>query len=337
MNIRLKPIEDQVVVIIGASSGIGRETALQFARRGAKLVIVARNDEALESLHNEILQLGGTATPVVADTTDPEQMKAVAGQAIAAYGRIDTWAHIAGASIYARFIEHTPEEFRQVVETNLLGQVYGAMAAIPYMRQNGGALIHVSSMVARVAVPLQSAYSSSKHGMSGFIKAMRLELIKDKVPISVTEVLPAAINTPFFNHARTKLGVKPMGMPPFYQPKVVAEAIVRAAETPMREVYAGGASKLFTLMQRFAPRLTDLFLLNTGFKGQQTDEPKSALAPATVFEPVRGDTRIEGDFSEQAIGSVYTRVQTSPAARRGTLLASILGGAAVVATRLRRS
>ncbi|HYF62911.1 MAG TPA: SDR family NAD(P)-dependent oxidoreductase, partial [Herpetosiphonaceae bacterium] len=112
MKIRLKPIEEQVVVIIGASSGIGRETALRFARRGAKLVLAARNDEALESLHAEILRLGGAATPVVADTTDPAQMKAVAGKAIETYGRIDTWAHIAGGSIYARFIEHTPDEFR---------------------------------------------------------------------------------------------------------------------------------------------------------------------------------------------------------------------------------
>ena len=334
---KLKPIDQQVVVIIGASSGIGRETALQFAKRGAKLVIAARNDEALATLQTEITQLGGSATSIASDASDPAQMRAVAAAAIETYGRIDTWVHVAGVAMYARFADHTPEEFKQIIDVNLLGQAYGAMAALPYMRQNGGALIHISSVVARVAIPLISAYSSSKHGVSGFVKALRLELAHEKVPISVTEVMPAAINTPFFNHARTKLGVKPMGTPPFYQPSVVAAAIVSAAEHPIREIYAGGASKMLSLMQRFTPRLMDMVLLATAFKGQRTDEPKSADAPSNLFEPSRDDTRIEGDFGKQAMGSVYTKVATNPTARLGTLLASVVGGAAFVAAKLRRS
>ena len=220
------PIEQQVVVVVGASSGIGRETALRFARRGAKLVVSARHAPGLDSLVEEIRRAGGMAVSEPADVTSFDQVRAVADRAVAEYGRLDTWVHLAGVAVYAGFEETTPEEFRRVVDVNLMGQVYGAMAALPHMRRAGrGALIHISSIEARRAFPYHSAYAASKHGIDGFLEALRVELQHEGLPISVTQVLPAGINTPFFNKARTKIGVKPRPLPPLYQPSTVADAV----------------------------------------------------------------------------------------------------------------
>src|SRR3712207_6776606 len=165
---QLKPIEDQVVALMGASSGIGREAALRFAGRGAKVVASARNKEGLDSVVEEIRHRGGEATAVVADVTDFDQGKAVADTAAERYGRLDTWVHLAAVSIFAPFDDTTPEEFRQVVEIDLVGQAYGAMAALPHLKREGrGALVHVTSVVARRAVPLQGGYCAAKHGVDG--------------------------------------------------------------------------------------------------------------------------------------------------------------------------
>src|ERR687893_219414 len=253
---QLKPVGEQVVALMGASSGIGRASALRFARRGAKVVVSARGEEGLASLVEEISSEGGEAAYVVADTSDFEQVEAVADRAVEEYGRLDTWVHLAAVGLFATFEQTTPEEFAQVIDVNLMGQVYGAMAALPHLKREGrGALIHVSSVEAKRALPLQRAYASSKHGIIGFLDALRLELQNDGVPISVTNSMPAGINTPFFNKARTKLGVKPMPMPPIYQPDVVADVILYAAEHPTRDIEAGGAAKMLILNQRLSPRM----------------------------------------------------------------------------------
>src|SRR5215210_2533551 len=212
---QLKPIEQQIVAVMGASSGIGRETALRFAKRGAKVVVSARGEEGLVSLAEEIRREGGEATAVVADTSDFEQVKAVADRAVEEYGRLDTWVHLAAVGLYATFEETTPEEFARVVDVNLMGQVYGAMAALPHLkREGGGALIHISSVEAKRSFPFHSAYGASKHGIDGFLEALRVELKHDGWPISVTQVMPGTINTPFFEKGRSKIGVKPVGIPP---------------------------------------------------------------------------------------------------------------------------
>jgi len=214
---QLKPINQQVVALVGASSGIGRNAALQFASRGAKVVVAARSQPGLESLVEQIRGLGGEATAVVADVTVFDQVKAIADKAVEVYGRLDTWVHNAAVELYAAFEVTTPEEFKRIVDVNLMGQVHGAMAALPYLKREGrGALIHVSSIEARRSLPLQSAYAAAKHGIDGFLEALRVELMHEKLSISVTNVMPASINTPLFNKARTKLGVKPMGVPPLY-------------------------------------------------------------------------------------------------------------------------
>ncbi|RUS96670.1 short-chain dehydrogenase [Dulcicalothrix desertica PCC 7102] len=298
---QLKPINQQVVAVVGASSGIGRVAALQFANRGAKVVVAARSQPGLESLVEEIRSLGGDATAVVADVSDFDQVTKIAQTAVDTYGRLDTWVHNAAIELYAAFAVTTPEEFKRIIEVNLLGQAYGAMAALPHIKRTGrGALIHVSSIEAKRSIPLQSAYAASKHGVDGFLEALRVELKHEKLDISVTNIMPAGINTPLFNKARTKLGVKPMPTPPIYQPSLVAKAIVEAAERPKRDVVVGDVGKVLLFLQRIAPSLVDAYLLRTGFDSQYTNEPKSENTPDNLFEPVTGYDKIEGDFSNQA-------------------------------------
>jgi NAD(P)-dependent dehydrogenase (short-subunit alcohol dehydrogenase family) len=313
---RLKPAGEQVVALMGASSGIGRETALRFAERGARVVVSARSKEGLDSLTGEIRRRGGEATSVVADVTEFDQVKAVADTAAERYGRIDTWVHLAAISVFAPFGETTPEAFKRVVETDLVGQAYGAMAALPHIKREGrGALVHVTSVVARRAVPLQSAYCAAKHGVDGLLESLRVELRREGWPIGVTNVMPAAINTPFFDKARTRLGFKPRGFPPMYDPGVVADTILYAAEKAPRDIVAGGAGKGMILTQRLSPRLMDALMLRAGFDSQRTDEPKPEDAPDGLFGPVEGYDRTEGDFDAESLSrSLSTWLDTHPAA-----------------------
>ena len=332
---KLKPVEEQVVALMGASSGIGREAALQFAGRGAKVVVSARNKEGLDSLVEEIRSAGGEATAVVAEVTDFDQVKAVADRAAESYGRLDTWVHLAAVSIFAPFDDTTPEEFKQVVEIDLVGQAYGAMAALPHIkREGGGALVHVTSVVARRAVPLQSAYCAAKHGVDGLLESLRVELRRGGWPIGVTNVMPAAINTPFFDKARTKLGVKPKGFPPMYAPGVVADALLYAAERAPRDIVAGGAAKGMILGQRLSPRLMDAMLLRGSFGSQMTDEPKPADAPDGLFEPLENQNRIDGDFDSKTLSSsLLTWLDTHPAIKRGVLAGATLALATALRTK----
>jgi NAD(P)-dependent dehydrogenase (short-subunit alcohol dehydrogenase family) len=300
----LKPITEQVVVVFGASSGIGRETALQFARGGAKVVVAARGQSGLDSVVSDIRRAGGDVTAVTAEASDWNQVHDVAKHAVAHFGRIDTWVHCAAVSLYASFEQTVPEEFRRVIEVNLIGAANGALAALPHLRQEGrGALIVISSVEGKRSLPYQSAYAASKHGIIGFLDALRLELQREGVPISVTNVMPAGINTPFFNKARTKLGVKPKPMPPVYEPSVVAQTILYAAENPTRDIVAGGGAKTMVALQRLSPTLMDAFLLKTGFSGQETDEAKDSSAPDNLFKALESSGHIQGDFSGEARAS----------------------------------
>lgn len=336
---QLKPIEQQVVVVFGASSGIGRLTARQFAARGARVVATARSEPGLQSLVDEIQQQGGEAVALPAEVTDFAQVAAVANQAAEQYGRIDTWVHLAAVSVYARFDEMTPEEFKRVIDVNLTGQAYGAMAALPHLKREGrGALIHVSSVLGRRAVPLQSAYCASKHGMEGFLDALRVELMQASIPISVTNILPASINTPFFTKAQTRLGVQPAPYPPVYQPHLVAEAIVHAAQYPTREIMVGEAARILAISQCVSPSLVDSWLTLTGSSLQQTDIPKAADAPNNLFAPMQGQDRIEGDFGSQAQSyswstwlemqqSMWSALSTDALENAGRLFITLLGTA----------
>lgn len=325
---QLKPINQQVVAVVGASSGIGRQAALQFARRGAKVVVSARSEPGLVSLVEEIKREGGEAIAVIADVSDFEQVKAIADKTVEVYGRLDTWVHAAATGVLAPFDKITPEEFKRVIDVNLNGQAYGAMAALPHLKREGrGALIHISSVEARRSIPLQSPYSASKHGVEGFLESLRVELQHEGIPISVTNVLPAVINTPYYNKVRTKLGVKPTGVPPYYQPSLVADAILYVAEHPTRDFIVGDVGRVLDLLQRISPSLVDNLLLLVGFPGQRTNEPKFEDAPDNLYEPVPGYDKVEGDFSNLTIPSFTDWLEMNPPLKWGAIAAAVLGAA----------
>ena len=317
----LKPIYQQVVVVVGANSGIGRETALQFAERGARVVVAGRSVSALNELVHEIQSRGGEATAYVADVSQYEQMQGLAEHAVASYGRIDTWVHAAAVSLFATFQEIKPDEFRRVIEVNLIGQAFGAMAALPHLkRAGGGALIHIGSVESKCSFPLHSVYSASKHGMVGFIDALRMELMHDRTPISVTTILPAGINTPFFDKSLTRLGVKPRPSPPVYEPELVAKAVLRAAEHPLREIYVGGAGKFMEWLYRLFPNLTDWLLSRFAYRPQMTHQSKTDQAPNNLYNYVEGYDQVHGSFSKEARSiSLYTGLEMNPALRWGLL------------------
>jgi NAD(P)-dependent dehydrogenase (short-subunit alcohol dehydrogenase family) len=323
---QLKPVEEQVVVLMGASSGIGRETALRFAERGAKVVVSARGKEGLNSLVEEIRGKGGQATAVPAEVTEFEQVKAVADRAVEEYGTLDTWVHLAAVGLFATFDQTTPEEFKRVIDVNLMGQVYGAMAALPHLKREGrGALIHISSVEAKRSFPFHSAYGASKHGIDGFLEALRVELKHEGWPISVTQVMPGTINTPFFDKGRTKLGVKPVGIPPIYEPETVANIILYAAENPARDLVSGGAAQALILNQRLFPRMLDAILTTrAGFSPQMTDEPRSEDDPDNLHAPIRGHDTAKNGFRALS-RSLYNWLQMHPTVKRGAAVATALG------------
>jgi len=323
----LKPVEKQVVVVMGASSGIGRETALRFAKRGARVVAAARELKGLQSLVEQIERGGGSAIAVPADTAEFQQVKAVADRAVREYGHLDTWVQAAAVSIYATFEQTTPEEFKRVIDVNLIGAAYGAMAALPHLKDEGrGAFIMISSAEGVHALPLQSAYSASKAGVLRFLEAMRMELGKEGYWISATSIVPASVNTPLFDVARSKMGAKPQGFPPLFQPRVVADAILYAAEHPTPEITCGFPAKAMYWGNRLAPGVLSVMLRETGFTAQRGEElPEGEEMPGNLFEPVPGHDRVEGRFSDQALPfSVIGWLETHPMTR--TLLMLWMAG-----------
>jgi short-subunit dehydrogenase len=219
----------------------------------------------------------------------------------------------------------TPEEFKRVIDVNLMGAVYGAMVAMPQLRRTGrGAFIAISSVEARRSMPLQTSYSASKHGLEGFLDALRAELRHEGVPISITNILPSVINTPFYNKARTKLGVKPTGVPPYYQPNIVAAAILHAAEYPTRDTIVGDVGRVIDLLQKIAPDLVDTLVGAIAVPFQKTNTIKAADNPNNLFEPIEGYDRATGDFTDKTIPSFLDWFDLHPLAKWGTVGLGVL-------------
>lgn len=304
-----KPLPNQCVVVVGASSGIGRATALAFAGAGARVVVTARSAGDLEDLVERIREGGGEALPLVADVTRPEEVQQVACRAVAQYGGIDTWVNAAAVTVYGRVEEVSPEEYERVLRVNALGQVHGALAALPHLRAGGGVLIGIGSVESYRAVPLQAAYAMSKFAVRGFYDALRIELAEEGAPVAVSTILPVGIDTPLFEHARAHQRSLPKPPPPVYAPEVVASAIVRAAVRPTREVPVGAPALAFVLAQRLSPGLSDAVMAAGGLlarvqRSSLPDDPRDNL-----HAPMTGTGRAGGRYPGRVLRrSVLTRL-----------------------------
>lgn len=293
----MRQIEQQVIVITGASSGIGLVTAQQAARRGAKVVLAARNGRDLEHAVDEIRREGGDAIAVPTDVSDFGEVQRLAERALEHYGRIDSWVNNAGVALYGEFTQLDLDDFRRVLEINFFGQVHGAKAALPHLENSSGALICIGSALSDRGAPLQSAYSAAKHAVKGWLDALRVELEHAGSSVRVTLIKPASINTPLFSKAKTLLGVEPQPIPPVYPPEIVADAILQAAAGDYRELYTGTAGRMLALGETLSPRMVDHRLARGGYKKQKSSWSRPAEAPANLYAPVRSDGGVRGDFS----------------------------------------
>jgi short-subunit dehydrogenase len=327
MSLKLKSIRDQVIVITGASSGIGLTTAEMAAERGAAVVLSARSEDELKSVVDRIRQRGGRATYVVADVADEQAVQRIANRAVEEFGGFDTWVNNAGVSIYGRLTDVPIDDKRRVFETNFWGTLYGCKAAVAQLRRRGGAIINIGSIVSDFAVPLQGIYSASKHAVKGYTDALRVELEQEGAPISVTLVKPGPIDTPFPEHGRKYIAEQAKHQPPVYPPEEVAFAILRCAVKPTREIVVGGGSRVMSALATMAPRLTDKYMERAGFKGQKTDQP--ANSADNLYGPSH-DNRRRGNYPGYVMRrSAYTRAALSTSARA---IPFVILGAVIIAS-----
>ena len=312
MSVKLKKLSEQVIVITGASSGIGLATARMAARRGARLVLNARNDEALRAITDEINAAGGEAHYVAGDVANLEDVRWLAAEAVRRFGGFDTWVNNAAVSIYGRLLDVSLEDQRRLFETNYWGVVHGSMVACEHLRKHGGALIQIGSVLSDRAIPLQGAYCASKHAVKGYTDALRMELEEEGAHVSVTLIKPSAIDTPYIQHAKNYLPAEPLNPPPVYAPDTVAEAILHSAEHPERDVYVGGGGRVLSSLGENAPRLTDKVMEATMFNLQHSDQPAQMGRADSLHAPSE-DGRERGSYpGHVAESSLYTKASLHP-------------------------
>lgn len=324
---RTRPLN---VVITGASAGVGRAVARRFARDGAKLGLIARDESRLARAVTEVEKLGGYAVALPADVADAAQVEEAAERFTHSVGPIDIWINGAMVTVLARVDDITPEEYRRVTEVTYLGCVHGTLAALKRMRGQGwGTIVQVGSALAYRSIPLQAPYCAAKHAIVGFTDSLRSELIHDRQPIKLTVVHLPGVNTPQFEWARNKMPHRAQPVPPIFQPEVAAEGIHYAALNPRRELWVGRSSYMTILGQRLVPGYLDRMLARAAFSGQQTSEPAEDR-PDNLFEPVAGDYGARGRFDSRAT----TRSPALWLAENRSTVASALGLVAVGAIAL---
>jgi short-subunit dehydrogenase len=329
-SMKLKTISEQTMVITGATSGIGLATARMAAEQGARLVLVARNEDALRELTGEINSKGGRAIYSVADVADELALRSAANKAKAEFGGFDTWVNNAGGSIYGRIMDVPTEDMRRMFETNFWGVVNGSRVAVEHLRERGGALINVGSEVSDSPVPLQGAYSASKHAVKGFTDSLRIELEADGLPVSVTLVKPTAINTPFPEHAKNYLPYEQDLPQPLYAPELVAEAILHCAQTPVRDFFVGDAAAVRSAMATYTPRLADKFMEATIDSMQNSGEPARRLRSDGLYE-TDSDLRERGKPERFTMeDAVYQHAKMRPFLTSALAVGTGLGIAALI-------
>jgi NAD(P)-dependent dehydrogenase (short-subunit alcohol dehydrogenase family) len=307
---RKKPIRDQIIVVTGASSGVGRAIAVAAGRRGAKVVVAARGEDGLTAAVGEIERTGSEALAVAGDLASKEQNDELVRIALERFGRIDTFVANAIVTVYAEIEQLEPDELRRVMDVNFFGVAHGYWAALPALKESRGTFLHVSSALAYRGIPLQAAYCASKAAARTFLETARVELQKHGYDVAVSLVLPGAINTPQFDRDRQKLGKQPQPVPPIYQPEPYAEAVLRCAERPIRELPVSWGAQKLLWGQKLSPRAGDWVLRRIGWKNQHTDEDKPVDSPNNLFETLPGDPGAHGRFDDRAKSSTaWTRLR----------------------------
>lgn len=325
------------MVITGATSGIGLTTARMAAEQGARLLLIARNEDALRRLTEEINVNGRRAAYYACDVADEGSLRRAGEKAVAEFGRIDTWVNNAGGSIYGRIVDVPIDDLRRVFETNVWGVIYGSRIAVEHLRERGGAIINVGSEVSDAPVPLQGIYSASKHAVKGFTDALRIELEADALPISVTLIKPTAIHTPFPENAKNYLPYEPQLPGPLYAPELVAEAILHCAQHPVRDFFIGEMAKLHSSFAQNAPRLYDTVQEKTIDSLQNSGEPSVVNRHDGLYEP---NSRLQERGSAERFvleESLYQRAKIHPLITAGLLAGGGLAIAAVVGSRMMRT
>jgi NAD(P)-dependent dehydrogenase (short-subunit alcohol dehydrogenase family) len=291
----------EVVVVTGATSGVGRAVVERFARDGAKIALLARGRDGLQATAQEVERLGGTPLPLPTDVADADAVEAAAAATEEALGEIDIWINDAMTTVFAFFADIEPDEFRRATEVTYLGAVWGTKAALKRMLpRDGGTIVQIGSALAYRGIPLQSAYCGSKHAMKGFFESVRTELMHNGSNVHMTMVQLPGLNTPQFDHCRSKMPRKPMPVPPIYQPEVAADAIHWAAHHRRRQLYVGGSTVYTILGNKVAPWLADRYLARTAVKAQQTKALMDGTRAGNLFDTQPGDPGAHGDFDEQA-------------------------------------
>jgi NADP-dependent 3-hydroxy acid dehydrogenase YdfG len=317
----------KVVVVTGASAGVGRAIARAFGGEGARVGLLARNAEALGNAAGEVRSAGGEALVLVADVSDARAVDAAADAVVARWGRIDLWVNNAMVSVFAPVTQTTPDEYRRVTEVSYLGYVHGTRAALRHMLpRDEGHVLQVGSALAYRSIPLQSAYCAAKAAIRGFTDALRCELHHDRSRVRLSAVHLPAVNTPQFEHVRTRLPGHPKPVPPIYQPEVIARAVLHVARRPTREMWIGWSTTKAILGQKVIPGLLDRYLGSIGYSAQQADRPPEPNRPDNLDAPVPGDLGARGEFDDEARSrSLFTwlRIRRGPLA--GALAALGLG------------
>lgn len=300
----MNPNKPEVVVVTGASAGVGRAIVRAFAKHGASIGLLARGHEGLEGARRDVEEFGGKALALPTDVADADQVEAAATKVEETFGPIDVWINVAMASVFSPFKEMKPEEFKRVTEVTYLGQVYGTMAALHRMLpRDKGRIIQVGSALAYRGIPLQSAYCGAKHAIQGFTESVRCELIHDKSNVKITMVQLPAVNTPQFGWVKSRLPNKAQPVPPIYQPEVIADAVTWITDHYRRQLFIGMSTVIAIQGNKIAPELGDKYLGITGYKSQQTNEPADPNQPNNLWKPVdeEHDHGAHGAFDDKAI------------------------------------
>ena len=323
----------RVVVVTGASAGVGRATAQAFGKRGDRVALLARGEEGLRDACEEVESFGGAALAIPTDVADADAVESAAERVEGELGPIDVWVNDAMTTVFSPFKELQPDEYRRATEVTYLGYVWGTMAALKRMLpRDRGTIVQVGSALAYRAIPLQAPYCAAKFAIRGFTDSIRTELIHDKSNVHITMVQLPAVNTPQFNWCKTRLPNHPQPVPPIYQPEVPAEAIVWASEHRRRELWVGGSTIKAIVGNKIAPWFADWYLGRTGYKAQQTHEPVPADRPSNLYEPVAGKHATHGMFDERAIAG---SPEVWAATHRPSLVAGAAGALAALAVTAR--